>query len=151
MIVEAKKALPVWLILLCVVLVSGSLGQASRQITDVRKIYEPLFTEYPSLPRTVLIYQSVVFASICAALFTVLQIYRRTPKSLSAIQNGLLLTVGLRVFTFWVFPLMAGLPSDALNPPYPRRIISSIALLVIGTAWFLYLARSKSVHEIYSA
>jgi hypothetical protein len=99
----------------------------------------------------VLIYQSVLFGSICAALYTVLLVYRRTPQSLVTIQNGFLLTIGLRILATWVFPLFAGLPPGALSSSYPQRIVGSIVMLGVGTVWYLYLVRSRRVSEVYAA
>jgi hypothetical protein len=151
MSLESKKAVPGWLILLCVLLVLGSLGRAATEITNVHRTYEPYFAEYPSLQRTVLIYQCVLFGSILAALYTVLLVYRRTPQSLSAIINGFLLTIGLRIIATWVFPLLADLPPGALSSSYPQRIVGSVVMFGIGTAWYLYLVRSKQVREVYAA
>jgi hypothetical protein len=117
----------------------------------VRRIYEPYFAAHPSLQRAVLIYQSVLFGSVCAALFTVLLVYRRTPQSLITIQNGFLLTIGLRIVANWVFPLFADLPPSALSSSYSKRIAGSIAMLAVGALWYLYLVRSKRVREVYAA
>ena len=80
-----------------------------------------------------------------------LVLYRRTPKSLPTIQTGLILTIGLRAIAGWVFPLLANLPSAAFRTSYPQRLAGSFILFGIGTAWYLYLARSERVREIYAA
>lgn len=151
MSIENKKAVPGWLILLCVLLVLGSLGRAATAITDVRRQFEPYFAAQPSLRRAVLIYQVVLFGSICAALYTVLLVYQRNPQSLITIQNGFLLTIGLRIVSNWIFPLFAHLPSGVLKPSYSQRLFGSFVLLGVGTAWYLYLVRSKRVREVYAA
>jgi len=147
--VKIKKKLTGWLILLMVILGLGSLSGIGREITDVRRFYEPYFSQHPSLQTAVLVYQCILFGSACTALYTVWVLYQRVPGTLSIAIRAFIATIGLRMAAGWIFDLIAGLP-DEFREPLRSDVISSLILVAYGIVWYLYLARSKRVRDIYA-
>jgi hypothetical protein len=144
---EAKK-LNGWLILLMVLLIIGSLGAASREITDIRRLYEPHFPQYPSLKTAVLIYQYILFASVCTALYVAWLLWKRIPDTLLQIKCSFVATVVLRIIAPWAFWGFAGLPNDT-GETTRGMLTGSFLMSGIGAAWLLYLYRSKHVRDLY--
>jgi hypothetical protein len=150
MSVESKKMLTGWLILLMIILGLGSLSGIGREITDVRRSYEPYFSQYPALKTAVLVYQCILFGSACTALYTVWVLYQRVSGTLFIAIRAFIATILLRMAAGWIFDLIAGLPEE-FREPLRSDVIRSLILAAYGIVWYLYLARSKRVKEIYAA
>jgi hypothetical protein len=150
MSVEGKKKLTGWLILLMVILGLGALSGIGREITEVRRSYEPHFSQYASLQTAVLVYQCLLFGSACTALYTVRVLYQRVPGTLPFAIAAFTATILVRIAAGWIFDLVAGLPEE-FREPLRSDVIRSLMLAAHGVVWYLYLARSKRVREIYAA
>jgi hypothetical protein len=128
----------------------GSCSGINTAIYEIRRSYEPHFSQYPALPTAVLIYQLVLFGSACSAFYAVWVLYRRVPGTLFLAQRAFIFTIVLRMAAGWLFNFYARLPYH-LRVPMDYLVWSTLLLAVSGTAWYLYLAISKRVREIYSA
>ena len=148
--ISEEKKLNAWLILLMLLLIVSSLGAVASEITDVRRQYEPHFAEYPSLKTAVLIYQYILFASVCAALYTSWLLWKRIPDTLLQIKCSFVATVVLRIIAAWVFYWIAGLPSGT-GEATRGMLRSSILISCGGVAWLCYLSQSRRVRELYGA
>lgn len=147
---SSTKQLTGWLILLMILLGLGSFGGIGKEITNVRRAYEPYFSQYGSLNTAVLVYQCIIFASACTALYTVWLLYRRVPGTLIVAKRGFLATVLLRMAAGWVFDLIARLPEE-VRGSLRSDVMLTLILAAYGSVWYLYLTRSRRVKEIYAA
>ncbi len=130
-----KKKLTGWLILLMVILGLGSVNGIAKEITRVRQLYEPYFSQYPSLAKAVLFYQCVLFGSACSALYTVWILFQRVPGTLFLARRAFVMTLVLRVIAVWSFDLLAGLPR-AGRDSIGRSIIYSLIIAAYGAVWY---------------
>ncbi|MDB6024092.1 MAG: hypothetical protein JWM68_315 [Verrucomicrobiales bacterium] len=150
MSLQDRKKLTAWLIVFMILLFLSSTNGIGAQITNVRKIYEPYFSQYPSLKNAVLIYQCVLFGAACIGFYTVWVLYQRLPGTLFVAQRGLVIFTTLRLASVWIFYQFAGGLGTG-RASVRANMVSSVAVILTGAVWYLYLARSKRVREIFSA
>jgi hypothetical protein len=145
-----NKKLTGWLILLIAILTVGSLGRGGRLLTEIPQSYRPYFAQYPSLPTAVTVFQWILGASICSALYTAWLLYCRNPGTLPIAQKGFLITAALRIAAGWSIPALGGLPSDVVRELWPKQLLETVVAVGFAVAWYLYLTRSRRVGEIYA-
>jgi hypothetical protein len=146
---DPSRRLSGWLILLIFILAIGSVSGVGREITSVRKAYQPYFADYPTLPTVVIAYQCVIFASACAALYTAWLLFRRIPRTLAFVKRAFLLTIALRAMGGWVFDFHPSLPNEFRDTS--TTLAHTFMITVYGAVWYFYLARSKRVKELYGS
>jgi hypothetical protein len=146
-----KKPLTGWLILLIFFLGVGSVGTGGPMVVTLPDSYRPYFHQFPALPKAVFVAQVVFSVSICLGVNTAWILYRRKPGSLFFAQNCFLATVALRIAGGCTIPLLGGLSPDATSQLMQGWMRNVIIGLGVTIAWYLYLSKSKTVHDVYGA
>ena len=146
-----KKPLTGWLILLILILSVGSISNGGPMLITLADSYQPHFTQFPALSSAVRAAQIVFALSIGLGVYSAWIFYRRKPGSLFLAQNCFLGTVALRIAAGCAIPMFGGLPPAATSQLMQGWTRSVIIALGFTIAWYLYLSRSKRVHDIYNA
>jgi hypothetical protein len=143
------KKLTGWLILLIVWIVLGGINGLG-DLGAVAKTWKPHMAEYPGLQTAVLVFQGLTGAGIIAWLYAGWVLYQRQPGTLSTAQRSLLVGGGLRVVGSWSIMLLGGLPASAIRVMASQVVIVSVLVFAFTSVWYLYLARSQKVRELYA-
>ena len=106
--------------------------------------------DYPSLRTAVMVFQGLTGAGILAWLYAAWVLYRTQPETLLTAQKALLVGGGLRALGSWSITVLGGLPASAVRDLAPESVTVSVVVLVFTLVWYLYLARSQKVRELYA-
>ena len=145
-----KKPLTGWLVLLIIILGPVTFGQTGVAFANIDSAYQPLLSQFPSLPLALTVYKSLMVSSVCVSLFTAFVLYRRRPGSLGIAQAGLAVRAVLMIAASIMLPMLAGLPPDVTQASYSQIAGPSAFILMVTGVWYLYLLRSRRVLEIFT-
>ena len=145
-----QKKLTRWLIALIIWI--GFLGFSGgvRSLTDVEEAYRPYLADYPSLRTAITLFRLLVGAGVAAWAYTAWVLYRRVPGTLGRAQTCLVIGALLRVAGGYSIPFFGGLPADVATTLTREAFPFTVFVLLFTGIWYLYLARSQEVREIYA-
>jgi hypothetical protein len=146
---DQRKKLTPWLILLIVQIGPLQLN-AANVLRTTEQAFRPLIPEYPFLSNAIIIYQSLMIASMVTWLFTAWVVYRRDSGTLFQLRAGYLVGAAMRILGGFTFVLIGGFPAQTRSAMSKDLLPSTAISLLIVIAWWLYLTRSQQVREIYS-
>ena len=118
-------------------------------MTAIENNYRPLMEDYPSLRLSLTVAELLMWASIAAWLYAAIVLYRREPGSLGRAKTALVLGVLPRIASGWSIPLLGGLPEAVSKIIIRRGLPGMLYALMFTGAWYLYLARSRKVKDLY--
>ncbi len=145
-----QKKLTGWLIVLIIWIGVFGFSGGARSLRTIEDAYRPYMADYPSLPTAIMIYQLLVGAGIAVWVYTVWVLYRREPGTLGRAQTCLLYGAILRVAGAYSIPLFGGLPADAARTLMWQALPLTLFVFLFSGIWYMYLARSEKVREIYA-
>lgn len=143
-----RKKLTGWLILLMLWIGFFGFGGGVGSLRTVEDGYRPYLAEYPSLPTAITIFQLFLGSGI-VWLYTAWVLYKREPGTLAKVQTCLVAGAVLRVAAGYAIPLLAGLPGGAVQALMQDALRLTVLIFLFTAVWYLYLARSQKVREIY--
>jgi hypothetical protein len=144
------KKLTGWLIVLIVWIGILGFSGGARSLSTIEDTYRPYMAEYPSLRTAIMLFQLLVGAGVAVWLYAAWVIYRREPGTLARAQTCLILGAVLRIAGGYSIPLFGGLPADAVRTLMKEALPLTFFALLFAGIWYMYLARSQKVREIYA-
>ena len=145
-----SKKLTGWMILLIILLGPLSFGGSARSLSVVPQTYRPYLAVYPSLAGAITAFQVLVGAGIAVWAYTAWLLYRREPGTLARAQVGLVTGGLLKIAGGLSIPLFGGLPPAVANSMVQEALPGIIGSMVMIGIWYLYLARSQRVRDIFA-
>jgi len=147
----APKQLTGWLILLIIVIGPLQFGGAGRTLSTVPDSFRPYLAEYPSLSAAIIVFQLLIGGSIAVWAYTAWVLYRRKPGTLRTAQTSLLIGAALRVMGGFSIALLGWPPADTTRTMIQQELPATVMATAMIAVWYLYLARSERVRDIYAA
>ena len=145
-----KKKLTGWLILLILWIGLFSFGGGTGSLRTIKDDYQPYMADYPSLPAAITIFQLFLGAGMAVWMYAAWVLYRREPGTLAQAQICLVTGAALRIASGYAIPLFAGFPGRTVQELMQDALLLTVFLFLFTTVWYLYLARSQKVREIYT-
>jgi len=145
-----RKKFTGWLILLIVWIGVFGFGGGARSLSTIEGAYRPYMADHPSLRTAIMVFQLLVGAGVALWVYTAWVLYRREPGTLARAQTCLVLGAVLRITGGYSIPLFGGLPADAVRSLMSEAFPLTFFVLLFTGIWYMYLARSQKVREIYA-
>lgn len=143
------KKLTGWLIVLIVWIGVIGFSGGARSLTAIEPAYRPYMAEYPSLRTAIMVFQLLVGAGVAVWLYAAWVLYRREPGTLARAQTCLVVGAVLRIAGSYSIPVFGGFPAEGVRSLVNNALPLTFFLLLFTGIWYLYLARSQRVREIY--
>jgi hypothetical protein len=146
-----QKKLTRWLIALIIWIGLLGFSGGARSLTDIEDAYRPYMADYPSLRTAITVFRLLVGAGVAVWAYTAWVLYRREPGTLARAQTCLVIGALLRVAGGYSIPLFGGFPPDVVTTLMKEALPLTLFVFLFTGLWYMYLARSEKVRDIYAA
>jgi hypothetical protein len=145
-----RKKLTGWLIVFFVWIGVFGVSGGAKNLSTIENAYRPYMADYPSLRMAITVFQLVAGAGIAVWIYVAWVLYRREPGTLARAQACLIVGAVLRIAGGYSIPLLGGFPADTVRTLLNETLPLTFFVLLFTGIWYMYLARSQKVREIYA-